>query len=233
MKYVGSKARHAPEFMPVLFSLAPDTQHYVEPFAGGMNCAAHIPEGVTRQFSDNHLDLIMMWQALSRGWVPPYITKNQYKQLRHARPSALRGYAGFVCSFRAKWFGGMAHTSVTADGTFRNYQRETRAKLLDQVPELVGAEIVHSDYTEVSIPSKSIVYCDPPYANTIGYGASFDTDMFWDWVRNQSRRPDVHVFVSEYAAPKDFKSVWRKAVPTHMATGNASMVMERVFTYAS
>jgi len=34
--------------------------------------------------------------------------------------------------------------------------------------------------------------------------------FFWDWVREISKKNVV--YVSEYKAPKDFKSVWKKTV---------------------
>jgi DNA adenine methylase len=55
----------------------------------------------------------------------------------------------------------------------------------------------------VKILPNSVIYCDPPYKGTAGYLSDFDHDKFWDWARSQP----YPVFVSEYTAPKDIKTV--------------------------
>lgn len=51
--------------------------------------------------SDNHEDLILMWQALMRGETEPFadVTETEYVSLKTATPSARRGFAGFGSSF--------------------------------------------------------------------------------------------------------------------------------------
>lgn len=67
------------------------------------------------------------------------------------------------------------------------------------------------DYREVQIPPGAVVYCDPPYAGTSGYGVEFDHDAFRRYVEALSRR-GVLVVVSEYTMPSPrFVPVWRKA----------------------
>lgn len=63
-----------------------------------------------------------------------------------------------------------------------------------------------SDYREYVYHDGDVVYCDPPYAGTGGYGREFDHDAFWQWCRTR----DFPVYVSEYRAPEDFISVWCK-----------------------
>ena len=66
------------------------------------------------------------------------------------------------------------------------------------------------DFSEVEIPSDSVIYCDPPYRGTEGYrkAKGFNHDRFYDWALRQT----VPVFISEYAMPEDFVEVaaWRK-----------------------
>lgn len=59
------------------------------------------------------------------------------------------------------------------------------------------------DYREVPIPENSVVYCDPPYEGTTGYGNKFDHAAFWEWARSR----EFPVFVSERSAPEDFAAV--------------------------
>ena len=63
-----------------------------------------------------------------------------------------------------------------------------------------------SDYREYVHEEDDVVYCDPPYAGTGGYGREFDHDAFWQWCRTR----DFPVYVSEYRAPEDFISIWCK-----------------------
>lgn len=63
-----------------------------------------------------------------------------------------------------------------------------------------------SDYREYVHEEGDVVYCDPPYAGTAGYGREFDHEAFWQWCRTR----DFPVYVSEYQAPEDFISIWCK-----------------------
>jgi len=66
-----------------------------------------------------------------------------------------------------------------------------------------GLSFGSASYESVSILPNSVIYCDPPYANTGGYLKAFDHDKFWQWVR-ECRHP---VYVSEYTAPADIKVI--------------------------
>lgn len=51
--------------------------------------------------------------------------------------------------------------------------------------------------------------CDPPYANTTGYSlGKFDSDEFWDYMRELSK--EHIVLISEQTAPDDFEVVWEQ-----------------------
>lgn len=63
------------------------------------------------------------------------------------------------------------------------------------------------DYLEYEYCAGDVVYADPPYFGTDSrYGAKFNHEMFWQFVRTR----DYPVYVSEYSAPDDFVSVWSK-----------------------
>ena len=63
------------------------------------------------------------------------------------------------------------------------------------------------DYQSVPIPDGAVVYCDPPYKGTGGYGkdkkASFDYERFYEWCLSR----DYPVFVSEYQMPDGFSEI--------------------------
>ena len=68
---------------------------------------------------------------------------------------------------------------------------------------LMTAQFNCQDYRDVIIPNNSIVYADPPYNNTTGYGKDkFNSDEFWEYMRVISKNNKV--FISEQTAPDDF-----------------------------
>ena len=69
--------------------------------------------------------------------------------------------------------------------------------------QLETSNISYADYV---YREGDVVYCDPPYKNTGGYGIQFNSDAFWEWARTR----DYPVYVSEYQAPDDFASIWSK-----------------------
>jgi DNA adenine methylase len=81
-------------------------------------------------------------------------------------------------------------------------------------------EFIHCDYSELVIPEKSIIYCDPPYLDTKKYKDDFDHDKFWEWCR-QKAKGGHKVYISEYQAPDDFiciKEVVKKSTMDHSST---------------
>lgn len=90
------------------------------------------------------------------------------------------------------------------------------------------------DYRSVHIPAEAVVYCDPPYLGTEGYGrrprvGEFDHHEFYAYCRWLARR-GTRVFVSEYRMPSDFECIaeWKKQVLG--CSGHVGFVMERLFT---
>ena len=84
------------------------------------------------------------------------------------------------------------------------------------------------DFSEVEIPSDSVVFCDPPYRETEGYrkGKDFNHDRFFEWALRQT----VPVYVSEYAMPEEFVEVaaWQKLC-TMSQTSNSLRTTEKLF----
>ena len=73
-------------------------------------------------------------------------------------------------------------------------------------PQDMFIETSNISYSDYAYRYGDVVYCDPPYKNTRGYGIRFNSDAFWEWARTRS----FPVYVSEYQAPSDFVSVWSK-----------------------
>ena len=80
---------------------------------------------------------------------------------------------------------------------------ERLQSIVQQDSKIETSSISYADY---AYRDGDVVYCDPPYKNTHGYGIEFNTDAFWEWARTR----DYPVYVSEYQAPSDFVSIWSK-----------------------
>ena len=96
--------------------------------------------------------------------------------------------------------------------------------------ESQNVQIVASadDYCNYVYQDGDVVYCDPPYEGTDGYGRGFDHEAFWEWCRTR----DFPVYVSEYRAPEDFISVWSKEKRRLFSSSNLSAnAVEHLFLH--
>lgn len=200
MRYLGGKTRLA---KPIVNAILADTdirENWIEPFVGG----GSVLEQAVKKFQnctagDASEDLILCWSSLSNGWKPPRsISEETYEYLKHDEPSALRGYVGYACSFGGKWFGGYPRDRTGKRDMIDEAYRATMRK----ASAFVDVEWHSGDYESIRIPGKSVVYCDPPYANTTGYSSvgEFDHKRFWS-VMDKWVDLGHTVYVSELDAP--------------------------------
>lgn len=82
-------------------------------------------------------------------------------------------------------------------------------------------------------PLGEVVYCDPPYADTLGYPAvgAWDAVAFWQWARETSTARLVAV--SERAAPVDFEPLRTFSIQNRIATGTNTRRTEHLYVHAS
>lgn len=180
---------------------------------------------------DKHPYLIKMYQSLQSGWLPPdKLSKAEYIHVKENldEDAALSGFAGFGCSFSGKWLGGYAK-----DSTGRNYCMNAKNSILKKMETMQDVRFECADYRKLK-PDNMLIYCDPPYRGVTQYGkivGEFDTDEFWDIVREWSKNNTV--IVSEYNAPDDFVEIWRKEVKTDMRNtkGNKIDRVEKLFIF--
>lgn len=212
MKYMGSKARHASEILQVILNYLEDgtTVTWVEPFVGGANMIDKVPSFVNRYGNDLNESVILMFQGLQDGsYTPPdFVSEEEYRIMKTADNCAHKGFVGIACSYGGRWFEGYARGN-TAKGVRRNYCLESKKNLLAQ--DIKGIVFTSGDYREMHIPPNSVIYCDPPYANTKKYLETFDHTSFWEWCRSQGTLGHK-VFVSGYEAPIGWECVWSKTV---------------------
>lgn len=233
MKYLGSKRRIAKRILPIILKNRTKNQWYVEPFCGGCNVIDKVPvvDGY-RLASDNNYYLIECCKAIAEGWLPQQdISETLYNDIKNNvenYPPYLVGYVAFQLSFGAKWFGGYRRDKIGK----RNYSREAFRNVKRQQPYLKNIHFVCSDYKNLEIYRNSIVYCDPPYANSTKYKDDFDHERYWRWVRDLVA--DGHrVFCSEYTAPKDFVSIWSKELITGVDVCSRKIDVENLFIHIS
>ena len=233
MKYVGSKNRLSKQIAPIIQSYIdnmPDCRGYLEPFVGGANMIDKI-KCPCKIGNDVHKYLIALLNHVSETTddLPDTITEEEYNAVRTNPSNYPDWYVGLVgfCSFGGKWWGGLA-SNKKGD----NYCARAERSLLKDLPGVKNATFTCLDYHDVKIPDDAVVYCDPPYANTTGYTVGqFDTDEFWNYMRQISKRCDV--YISEESAPDDFECIWSKEkVRTLEKNDNVGRVkVEKLFKY--
>ena len=179
-----------------------------------------------------------MWKALQRGWKPPTaVSREQYFDIKYnisKYPEELVGFVGFLCSFGTKWFNGYAFNK---EG--RNYAQKGYNALMKQIPTLKDVVFTNFNYVDLNIdeliklgggePENTVIYCDPPYQNTTSYSNTFNHSHFWNWIRNQKSK-GYTIYVSEYAAPSDFKCIFKKNITSTLDRNKKYQRIEKLFT---
>lgn len=228
MRYVGGKNRIAKELTSSMLAFTTKRLRFLEPFVGGCNIIPHVVEHFEFvRAGDAHQDLMLMWNAVKNGWVPPEnVSEEEYRALKKADPSPMRGFAGFACAFGGDWFHGYAR------GRGRNDAREGSRKVRRTFPHLAHVELVHCSFDEWEVDASDVVYCDPPYAGVCGYSTGpFDNARFWEVATEWSLR-GADVFVSEYQAPTTWTAIWEKPHVVSLG-GNRPRPVERLFVHDS
>ena len=227
MQYMGSKNRIAKHILPIMLSERKPDQWWIEPFVGGANMIDKVIGN--RMGNDTHEYLIALLTAIRDGYIPPTdISKELYYAIKaepQAYPKELVGFVGFLCSFGGKWWGGYAFNNKGD-----NYAERGSRCLVKQAKNLDGAVFRSVSYLELELASHSLIYCDPPYANTCKYKDDFDHVVFWEWCRTQSKNGHT-VFISEYSAPNDFVCVKEIQHKTILDKNSQYPRIEKLFRY--
>ena len=86
-------------------------------------------------------------------------------------------------------------------------QRLERLEQLEQLQQLERLEVSSLDYRDYEPRDGDVVYCDPPYEGTKGYGEAFDHSAFYDWAASC----EFPVWFSSYEISDDrFAVVYQK-----------------------
>lgn len=233
---MGSKNRIAKHILPIILKDRKEGQCYVEPFVGGANTIDKV--GGRRIGADSNEYLIDFFKALQKGWLPPSnIDNDLYLTVRGNKdkhPSALVGCIGFCFTYSAKWFGGFIGNTKDVVCAGRDRIGESYRSIEKARKSVIGIDLFCAPYADLEIPACSIIYCDPPYANTTKYkDGDFDNVKFWEWCREKTKEGHK-VFISEYLAPADFVSVWEKEINSSLTKNTAAKKgIEKLFVHES
>lgn len=219
MRYIGGKSRIARDIVEIMSAERSPNMAWVEPFVGSAKVISLVRG--RRIGSDVNIEMIDLFKALREGWEPPSeVSKDFYNQVKnnqHKYPNHLKAFLSIGCSFGAKRWDAYAQNTRE-----RNYALESRNSLMKLKPKIENVEFYSTDYKLLDIPERSLIYCDPPYANTVGYGFEFNHEEFYLWCRAKVAEGH-YLFVSEYDMPDDFELVWEREVQVSLSLTNKSL----------
>lgn len=241
---MGSKARIAKYIVPILQECidSNNVNIYIEPFVGGANIIDKI-RCKHKLGGDINKYLIALLNRVKGGSpLLDSVSREEYNKARSSYNSGDTssyedweiGNIGFLASYNGRWFdGGYAQSGYekTSHGSrYRDYYKEGKNNLEKQRKNLQGVHFTCKDYSKIDSDG-TVIYCDPPYANTKQFANSkkFDYEKFWNWVRERSK--NNYVFVSELNAPPDFISIWKQSVSRSIKATEKSRATEKLFVY--
>ena len=212
MRYVGSKNRISKELAPIIQSyISNDCKAYIEPFVGGANMIDKIKCDNKIGYDINkYLIALLNHIKSSIDDIPDEISREHYYDVKNNKEKYddwYVGLIGFCGSFSAKFWGGYASNGINLKYRKTPYN-ESINNIIKQSYNLKDIVFECKDYKELHNLSGCVIYCDPPYKNTLGYNLKFNHDEFYDWIRKMSINNIV--LISEYEMPDDFECIWEK-----------------------
>jgi len=222
MRYQGGKNKQWKHIVPIIedYLNGRDNVWYIEPFMGGGSVFTHVRHNL-KLGADIDSDVISMWKHFLQGPAtlpsPSDINEKVYAAMKEESnlpewerkyPSWMHGFVSHACSYGGKKWGGFAHFNQKKNEDHVKEAINGLAKQLDEhyLPKL-SEMLVVSNFIDVPVMPNSVIYCDPPYEGTLGYGKEFNHEKFWNWCRVMVSEFNCTVLVSEYNAPKDFRCI--------------------------
>lgn len=234
MVYMGSKSRLSKFIIPYIEKALKyfDNGVYIEPFVGGANliCKVNAPYKFGLDNNKYLIALLNYCKNSPPNKLPDYqeLTFEEYQRVKDNKddyPDWYVGLIGFICTYRAKFFGGYCHGGKTEG---RNYVREHLNNITKQIPSLRECDFICKDYKDLDVRD-AVIYCDPPYKNRTGYNSkSFDYEEYYEWLRKNSEKNII--LCSEYEMPQDFISIDSFKVINEINHNNKTIENEKLFT---
>lgn len=214
---------------------------YLEPFVGFCGVMKHFGKDNNRKLSgsDANKNVIAMWKATQKGWKPPTnCTKTHYENLKKSKKiSAEKGFIGVACSYSGIFFVGFRGTQTFKSSSKRKTNVVNSAAMTARSVNKMAKMLKHvnfkaSRYQNLK-PKNMLIYCDPPYVlndyQQSGF-FNFNHEEFWNIMRQWSENNIV--VISEYKAPKDFKSIWASKISV-LHHGKTNIKVEKLFIHIS
>ena len=205
MQYFGGKQRIARKLVPFLNEQIGAGQHFYDLFCGSGNIVSQIRCDAVKHANDirDFMISLLSTDIETLKSLPDFVTEEDYRRAREEVPTSdpLHAFILVGCSFAGKYKGGYARAKN------RSYAASAKKSLLKKAKGLSDIKWSCKSYNQVEIKPDSVVYCDIPYHNVVGYGTNFNHDNFYRWVSQQNST----VFISEYEGsynPLNLPTVW-------------------------
>ena len=228
--YQGSKNRLAKYIIPLLNKLiqANECTVFIDACCGGANIIANTKYPIvckTKYAFDNNKYLIALFDKVKFNKLEYiHIDEDEYKKVKqdfllgnNTYEDWYYGYVGFLFSYGTVFMDSYARGKDNK-GNPRNMGLERFKNLINQKEALKTATFTVENIFNINLNmlnKNMLIYIDPPYKDTKQYNKQkFDTEKFWNLVREMSKR--CIVVVSEYEAPKDFITIWEREIIQNM-----------------
>ena len=234
MSYLGGKAKEMWIARILNHSLF-DSKDYYEPFCGYCHILKRVIGKLSYSASDAHPHLVRLLTGVQRHEaLPEHITRERYQELRCSDDVSLESaIACFAYSFNGKAWGGYAPCYVRRSGRVDDQvkSRLNHYAALQASASFQAARLSLADYRTLSPQAGSLVYCDPPYANTTRYRGTgtFNSNEFWTCMAKWSA--DCIVIVSEYDAPEGWRCIAQAEKRCTLAGVKHSVRLEKLFCH--
>lgn len=234
MRYQGGKHKLSHYILPIMLKNRKPNQYWVEPFVGGGSVISKV-DG-KRIGSDLHIATIEALKTIRDHYdeLPrnnKEFTEEMYSKMLDGWDYKFKYFASFAYSFSGVFRGGWSREGSRNPNY--DFVKCAYRSAVRQSMRLENVTLICCDYRDLTIPENSLIYCDPPYANTSSYKGieKFDHDIFWQWCH--AKHAEGHtIYISEYVAPKDFICVLNrlnvKGLRKQKGTSNHST--EKLFT---
>jgi DNA adenine methylase len=203
---------------------------YFEPFCGMCGVLYHFALNTSYDLiaCDINKDIIIMWQQLQKGWIPPETCdKEYYEKIKNSTiNSAERGFLGTVCSFSGMFLKGGFRTKTKRF----DFLKSGKSKLLNNIKNMQKVKFLNSISYENHKPTNMIIYCDPPYKNnklTTSTFQNFNYELFWNIMREWSK--NNMVIISEKEAPDDFICIWSSEYKVSFLNQNTNLNIKKIY----
>ena len=241
MTFMGSKSKYVQYIVPILQKVINDrgVSLYIEPFVGGANIIDKVK--CERRIGYDRSDTLIALLCQARDDFSKVLADGNRELWDKGKsyikdgvmPEDMTLAEIGAMEFFASFSNGGFPRGYAKNMAGRNYFKEARANMEKQAPNLKGIEFYQNNYYNLSGFKGTVIYCDPPYANTKHYGYAnqekMDYTRFWNWAREMSK--ENYVFVSEQIAPDDFEIIWEMEAKRTNGKDNNFKAIERLFRY--